>query len=156
MRGWVALVVTIVATGCQKPASPQGGTGAAAAPRVAAMDARAAAKLAPGEWQIIAVTVPPPGAPGPPETSTDTIWLSVEEGINPPPRLFGACGDGPVHLSGGAVRASLRCQSEGGMNNASVSVSGTYTRTSFQVTVDTRFMGMTIRQDYRARLLRAD
>lgn len=153
MRGWAALVLTIAAAGCQKPASLRGNEGATTAALPQGTDT---SRLAPGEWEITTVDVPPPGAPGAPRTSTDTTTLSVEDALNPPPGFFGACDTGTLQMSGGSIHGNMPCHGEGALSNASVTVTGSYTRTSFQVTVELHFMRITTRQERRGRFLRAN
>jgi len=149
MRGLIVLAVLVATSGCEKGVVIHGEADAAPA-----MPARQAGKLAPGEWEITTLTVPRPGAPGAPESTTGTTILSEEEAVDPPPSFFGACRTGALDMSGGQVRGSMPCHGDGALSNASVSVIGSYSRTSFQVTVDTRFMGMTLRQEIRGRHLR--
>ena len=52
------------------------------------------------------------------------------------------------------MRGRLPRRGDGALRDASVSISGRYDRTSFQVIVGTRFMGMTLRQERRGRHVR--
>jgi hypothetical protein len=149
MRKWVVLALLVLTTGCKKGGVVEGDVHTAQAPQEFQ-----ATKLAPGEWEITTVTPVRPGAPGQPDSSIATAWLSVEDALNPPPEFFGACRTGTLDVSGGSVRGAMPCHGDGAMSNASMSVSGTYRRDRFDVTIDLRFMGMTLRQEKRGRFVR--
>jgi hypothetical protein len=150
MRKWIMLVAMTAMAGCQKPGS-HGGTNDTAAAGAEVADAYI---LSPGEWEITTVTVPRPGAPGAPETRTSTLSLSVEDALNPGPQVFGECENGALHVSGGSVQGNMPCHGEGALSRATVSVTGSYTRDRFQITTDLHFMGYTVREERRGRLVR--
>ena len=153
MRQWMALAAAMAATGCQKPGTVHGdgNSGTAAAATGAGAEASV---LTPGEWEITTVAVPQPGAPGQPEPQTGTQWLSVEDAADPGPRIFGECQGNHLQISGGHVSGHMPCHGDGALSRATVSVTGSYARDRFQITIDTHFMGHTVREEKRGRLLR--
>ena len=98
--------------------------------------------------------MPQPGARGQPEPQTGTRWLSVEDAADPGPRIFGECQGNHLQISGGHVSGHMPCPGDGALSRATVSVSGSYARDRFQITIDTHFMGYTVREEKRGHLLR--
>ena len=151
MRKWVMLAALLATAGCQKPASLRGDGNSGTA---AVADGADALVLTPGEWEITTVSVPRPGAPGGPETRTTTLSVSVEDAANPAAHVFGECQPGALHVARGNVQGNMPCHGDGALSRATVSVTGSYTRDRFQLTQDLRFMGYTVREERRGRLVR--
>jgi hypothetical protein len=144
MRTILALAL-LLSTGCAEEAVVHHDLAAAPAP-----------KMTPGEWEITTTTAPRPGAPGQPEVQTGTTLLSVEEALDPPVGFFGgdSCEPKPFKVSDGVVSGNMPCRGDGALSNASMTINGTYDRDSFDVTIDTNFMGFTVRQEKRGRHIR--
>ena len=155
MRKWVVLAAVAMAAmataGCKKPGAAQRDANESAVEVAAAADAYV---LTPGMWEVTTVRVPPPGAPGQPETSTSMTAISAEDALDPARHVFGGCEGGNLQMSGGHVQGNMPCNGDGAASNASVSITGSYSRDHFQVTVDSRFMRMVVREERRGRFVR--
>src|SRR5689334_20341693 len=105
MRKAMMLAALLATAGCQK-AGAIAGEGNRATDTL--VSGAGALLLTPGEWEITTAAVPPPGAPGGPQTRTSTMTVSVEDAANPA-RIFGECQRGALRISGGHVQGNMPC-----------------------------------------------